>query len=268
MRRFKGIIALDIDGTITIEKHRIEKKVEDFLNFLIEDGWQLIFLTGRTFSFAFPILSGLKGEFYFAPQNGAALYKMPEQRQLTTHYLSTCVLPKLPPKMLVESGKDHDDICYYCPEAFTQKELEYIHFRIEMTPEKWVALGSFNELKISEFAVGKCFGEVPQLELVNVTVIRDPFNPGNHLAFVNAADASKGEMLEEFRRMHPPELPAIAAGDDFNDVGMLEKSTFKIVMQNAPEKMHALADLLAKSAHDHGIIDALKEATSYYGRND
>jgi len=103
---------------------------------------------------------------------------------------------------------------------------------------------------------------------LNVIVIRDPFNPGNYLAFVNDGQASKGHILEEFRRMHPPELPAIAAGDDFNDVEMLEKSTYKIVMQNAPEKMHALADLIAQPAHNHGIIDALKEAICYYGRND
>jgi hydroxymethylpyrimidine pyrophosphatase-like HAD family hydrolase len=43
---------------------------------------------------------------------------------------------------------------------------------------------------------------------------------------------------------------------------MLKVATFKIVMQTAPIDMHALADILAPSAADLGIIRALKEATT------
>lgn len=277
MRKFKGIIALDIDGTITVEMHRLEEKVKNFLNFLIQEGWRLIFMTGRTFSFAYPILSGLKGEFFFAPQNGAALYEMPSVRLVKKHYLSTTLLPKLPENVVVESGKEHEDICYYRPDAFTPEELEYIQFRIQISPEKWEAVSSFESLNISEFAIAKYFAEekkvsafeqkVRTLDALNVIVIRDPFKSGGYVAFLNDARATKGRILEEFRQMYPPELPAIAAGDDFNDVEMLEKSTFKIVMQNAPEKMHVMADLLAPPAQDHGIIDALKEAIRHYGRD-
>ncbi|MCC5833022.1 MAG: HAD family phosphatase [Chlamydiales bacterium] len=278
MRRFKGIIALDIDGTITVEKDRIEKKVEDFLNFLIADGWRLIFLTGRTFSFAYPILSGLKGEYHFAVQNGAALYEMPLARLVKKDYLPVSLLAQMPDNILIESGKENEDICYYRPAAFKHNDLEYIRLRISFSPEKWVSVDTFADLDITEFAAAKYFAQreksyafaerMRRLGRLNVTVIRDPFNPGNYLAFLNDAGASKGEILEEFRRLHPPGLPAIAAGDDLNDVEMLEKSTFKIVMRNAPEEMHRLADLVAPSAQEHGIIHGLKEATQFYGRND
>ncbi|MBI5274275.1 MAG: HAD hydrolase family protein, partial [Chlamydiales bacterium] len=47
----KGIIALDIDGTIANKDHLIPKDVELFLHKLAKEGWILAFLTGRTFSF-------------------------------------------------------------------------------------------------------------------------------------------------------------------------------------------------------------------------
>ena len=45
MSRFKGIIALDIDGTITVQKHFLETSVKNYLNELIASGWCLIFIT-------------------------------------------------------------------------------------------------------------------------------------------------------------------------------------------------------------------------------
>ena len=44
----KGIIALDIDGTITVEHHSIEPEVVRYLSGLAAEGWKMIFITGRT----------------------------------------------------------------------------------------------------------------------------------------------------------------------------------------------------------------------------
>ncbi len=85
MNTFKGIIALDIDGTITVQKHQLEESVNTFLNHLIANGWLIAFVTGRTFSFAWPILSKLQGEFFFGVQNGAALYEMPSGKLAVKH---------------------------------------------------------------------------------------------------------------------------------------------------------------------------------------
>ncbi|MCH9627985.1 MAG: hypothetical protein S4CHLAM2_16340 [Chlamydiales bacterium] len=280
----KGIIALDIDGTITVEKHHLNPKVNTYLNGLIAEGWKLIFITGRTFSFAQPILSKIKGRFFFAVQNGAALFEMPEACLIKKHYLSTALLPKLtsifaqePGGMLVESGKEQNDVCYFCLHAHSKQEQTYLKQRIRLSPEKWVALDSFEELGLSEFAVGKYFAteerayaladKLAQTVPVKVIVIRDPFRPGHYLAHINERGASKGHILEEFRKRYASDLPVIGAGNDFNDVEMLEKSTFKIVMQNAPETMHALGDLVARPAEEQGIVEALKEAIRRCGRS-
>ncbi|MEZ5315740.1 MAG: HAD family hydrolase [Chlamydiales bacterium] len=269
MQEFKGIIALDIDGTITIDKSQIHEKVQDFLNFLIEDGWQLIFLTGRMFSFAYPVLSKLKGEYYLAVQNGAALYKMPLIQLVKKHYLPIHLLTKLPRNIVIESGKENDDLCYYCPMDFRREELELIHSRISFFPEKWVVVHGFENLDITDFAVGKYFGDkrkvnvfikkMNQFTELRTQLIRDPFKLDQYIIFLNHIQASKGNILAAFQQFYPSNLPVISAGNDLNDLDMLQRSTFKIVMPDAPEELKNLAHLIAPPVENFGIIDAIKE---------
>ncbi|MCH9609899.1 MAG: hypothetical protein S4CHLAM45_13750 [Chlamydiales bacterium] len=241
------------------------------------DDYLVIFISGRTFSFARPILSHLVGHYHFAVQNGAALYEMPNVLQLKKHYLGSEAIEKLEPiftkeegGLLVESGQERDDICYYKPADFSQKERDYLDHRISFSPETWVPLTSFKDAGLTEFAVGKFFApredasrvakEVNEQFGFNVVVIHDPFRPGSYLAHINSPEASKGHILQEFVQMQEKRLPIISAGDDYNDVHMWEKSDIKIVMQNAPEDLHHHADILAPPAQEQGIIAALKEA--------
>lgn len=277
MGKFKGIIALDIDGTITVSKHALEPEVSRYLNQLISEGWRIIFITGRTYSFAKPILVDIEGDFFVAVQNGAALYEMPQERCVKKNEISTELLGRLEPLfqsegrgLLVESGKENGDVCYYKWSDFSSEELKYINFRIEISPEEWVAVDSFEALPIQTFAVGKFFApEALALSLaekilkmfpLSVIVIRDPFRPGFHLAHVSGAHTSKGTILQDFISMHAEGLPIIAAGDDYNDVEMLEKGTVKIVMANGPAKLQLLADIVAPPVQNQGIIQGLKEA--------
>jgi hydroxymethylpyrimidine pyrophosphatase-like HAD family hydrolase len=277
MSAFKGIIALDIDGTITRSKHSLDVQVGNYLNQLIKQKWRLIFITGRTFSFAQPVIANLQGTFFLAVQNGAALYEMPQVRCIKKRYLPTGLLSKLDLLfqgsgcgILVESGRENADICYYKPSDFSEQELAYIDFRIQISPEKWIGIASFDALPISEFAVGKFFAseklaleiaeKVLTLLALNVIVIKDPFRPGFHLAHVNDRATSKGEALTEFIAQHSAGLPIIAAGDDYNDVEMLEKSTVKVVMENGPDKLKQIADVVAPSVEKQGIIQGLEEA--------
>lgn len=275
MKRFKGIIALDIDGTLTNARHELELPVQDYINGLIEQGWCLIFLTGRTFSFGYPLLAGLRGNYFFAPQNGAALYHMPEKVCLSKRYLPASILESITPffqelgvGLLIEAGNEHGDVCYYKQEDFTPKELDYLAFRSQISLAKWEPLQSFAALPITEFAVVKYFApesqagalaEMLSQNQLNVIVIRDPFRIGFYMALVNAPNASKGQVLADFIKMHPKGLPVIAAGDDYNDVEMLKNSMVKIIMQSAPAEMHQLADILAPPADSQGIIQGLEQ---------
>ena len=273
------IIALDIDGTITKSSHDLHPDVRDFLNSLIARDFYLVFITGRTFAFAQPIFRDLKGTFYLGVQNGAALYEMPSQKQLSKHYLPGSVIPDLEKfftaiqrPLMIEMGHEHKDLCYYRPQDFSESEMKYINYRKELSLTTWQAVESFTELDLKEFAVAKYFAdkevahgiaqELHDEMGLNTVVINDGFKPGSFLAHVNRGDASKGRALREFHDRLGQKLQIIAAGDDYNDLAMLMESDYKIVMGDAPDDLKKIADVIAKPADQQGIIEAINERIS------
>jgi len=271
MKPFKGTIALDIDGTLTTHPDRLEPPVHHFLEKLVDEGWQLAFITGRTFSFAKQLFAHFQVPYLLVVQNGAASYQMPEKRCLEKRMIPASSLDLLQEEgvgLLVESGQENGDTCYYLKDAFKGEELVYLEFRKSISPERFQPLASFSEFPHAFFAAGKFFAESEKAHkiaerlqkeaLFRVVVIRDPFRKGFFIAHINAHKASKGEIVKGLRR------PLIVAGDDYNDSEMLKEADVKIVMGNAPADMHALADIVAPPAAQNGIIKALEEATKRF----
>ncbi|NGX53688.1 MAG: hypothetical protein K1000chlam4_00405 [Chlamydiae bacterium] len=274
MNRFKGTIALDIDGTITVNKHELEIPVKKYLSELVERGWRLIFLTGRSFSFATPLFQDFEGEYLIGVQNGSALYSMPTATELAKHYLPCHFLPAIETVFheeqcgfVVESGRENQDICYYKTANFTPEGREYLKFRISISPEMWVDTPSYESLPLKNFAVGKYFAtkeqahriadKIRKIDQFNVMVITDPYREGYHVAHISQKGASKARALSHFMEK---DGPLIVAGDDYNDEEMVKMGDVKIVMENAPRELHSLADILAPPAKEQGIIPALEEA--------
>ena len=83
----KGWIALDIDGTITDATHHAPKEVVDFLHSLVDCGWEIVLITGRTFSFCHFVVRELDFPFYLGIQNGADILLMPK-KSLSTAIIS------------------------------------------------------------------------------------------------------------------------------------------------------------------------------------
>lgn len=278
-----GIIALDIDGTITTHHNKIDKKVQEILKKTKDKGWQLIFLTGRTFSFAKPIFSHLPFSFFCVLQNGALILKFPEIEILEKNYLSVNVLPSIQNILCqerigftVETGIENDDKAYYLKSAFPKEDLEYLNFRKEISPEEWISVDTFEEFPYSFFPVIKYFAKKDTVDAIarhllehipdlSITPIKDPFREEGYLAHVNHRRATKGQALDLFLQNHPKKL-LIVAGDDYNDLEMLQKADFKIVMETAPEEVKQVADIIAPMAKKQGIVKALEEVDRRYGR--
>lgn len=262
MKGLKGIIALDIDGTITKGASSLEKEIEAHLISLQNEGWQLFFVTGRTFAFAAPLFSHFKKPYFLAVQNGAELFEMPSERSVERHYINAKhlsdwlkIFTNEGIGLLVESGKKFGDITYYCPDDFSDNDKEYIKFRQSLSKDKWMPLKSMLELPLTEFAVGKYFADEDRAQKIakaigDTIVIRDPFRKGFYIGHINKKGASKAHILSSF------DAPLIAAGDDFNDLEMLQKAKVKIVMPEAPDQVKQIGDIIASE----GIVLALENA--------
>lgn len=277
MRKHIGWIALDIDGTITDDSHHAPREVVRFLHAVQKKGWELIFITGRTFSFAYRVVKEFDFPFYLAVQNGADILSMPDQKLIARHYLDQRMIPILErayegekEDFIVYAGYQHGDFCYYRPQYFSAQLTEHLQKIMALSLEPWKSVSDFNFDQESSFPLAKCLGTKESMQRVNAllqtcpdvsaTMIRDPLGENIYLNLVTTKQATKGHALQIVKQMVGDTGPVIAAGDDLNDVSMLLPADIRIVMASAPLEMHSLATILAQHGAEHGIISALKKA--------
>lgn len=282
MRKHIGWIALDIDGTITDETHHAPPEVVEFLHSLEKKGWELVFITGRTFSFGYSVVKNFDFHYYLAVQNGADILYMPSKDLVARHYLNDQVIPILQEAyrgekedFLLYAGYDHGDFCYYRPNHFSPKLKEHLKKLMALSPEPWKPVENFDFEHGLSFPLAKCLGTKEAMQRINkallnlpnisATMIRDPMGEDIYLNLVTAKEATKGEALHVVRNTLGDGGAVIAAGDDLNDISMLEVADVKIVMASAPSEMHPMATILAEHGKEHGIIEALKKAIKCLG---
>jgi hydroxymethylpyrimidine pyrophosphatase-like HAD family hydrolase len=277
MRRHCGWIALDIDGTITDETHHAPLEVVQFLHSLQERGWEILFITGRTFSFGYTVVKEFDFPYYLAVQNGADILLMPRKELIARHYLDHQVIPILEKAyqgekedFLLYAGYERGDFCYYRPEKFSPVLMKHVDKIKALSPEPWKPLRAFEFAQEIRFPLAKCLGNREAMMRVHTflqafpelsaTLIRDPLGEDIYLNLVTVKQATKGSALREIRQKVGAGGPTIAAGDDLNDVSMLQEADVRIVMAGAPPEMLPLATIVARHGSQHGIIEALTQA--------
>ena len=277
----KGIIAFDIDGTLTHQLDWIDPKVVRALQELGERGWQVALLTGRIFSFAWQILQNLHFPYLLAVQNGADIMAMPGKEHLQQNYLSPDILPEIEAAcegnsedFIIYAGIDKGDFCYYRPKHFSKKVIHYLNKLESLGAAPWQS-SDFVFAKDVRFSLIKCFGEEGAMRKVHdklqnnpnieVSLICDPVDPSFYLNLITHPHANKGAVVH-FLREHFNTPLVIAAGDDRNDIKMLQEADIAIAIETAPEEVLACADIRARPASELGILKAIEEAIALANR--
>ncbi len=271
----KGILALDVDGTITDSKNSVpEQMVFAIENFAMK-GWQILFLTGRSLQSVAGILKNFKSNYVLGVHNGAIVLEMPEKKVIERTYLNKIetipIIKQLTKKigvgLAVYTGCENRDITYYCPPDFSKELWEYLEKRKASFREHWVPVCPLDSIEVKSFPSFKFFGkkmeaqhfvhEVERLMSVHVPVISDPHDDSYVVAQATHVEANKGETMKRYVEQHAKGVPVIAAGDDLNDLPMLEQADFKITLSNAPEELLAIADIVVDKSVEGGLVKAI-----------
>ncbi|MBS4168922.1 HAD family hydrolase [Parachlamydia sp. AcF125] len=272
-----GLIALDIDGTLTDSGEVISPEVSAYLSALVSDGWGLVFITGRTFSDGFKILKPLPFPYYFAVQNGAITLKMPQQEIVSKHTLGKEIFPAMekicqdePTDFVLFTGFEYQDYCYYRPQHFSNELLDYLNARALAFNSVWHGVESFENLAITNFPSLKCFGKIESTSRISQRIekeiglhaplIKDPFQMGYYVVQATNASVNKGSALKDLKQKLQIPTPIIAAGDDNNDLSMLEEADIRVIMATAPDHLLRTATVIAPPAREKGIIQGIQKA--------
>lgn len=272
-----ALITLDIDGTITDHHSGLSRESIDFFHDLHEQGHRLAFITGRSFDWGHQVLHELSIPYFFAIHNGAIIMDMPSRKILVKKYLNSDVFPVLdeicknePSDYAIYGGYEAEDVCYYRPDQYDRELLSYLEKRIASFKEHWVPKKDYNDLSIRSIASVKCFGKKESAERISSRIteqlglhapmIRDPFDGNYYVIQATHPEADKGQALLTLKSLVKGCGCTIAGGDDLNDIPMLEQADFAIGMETGPERVHAIADIIAPPACENGIIQGVKHA--------
>lgn len=252
----KGLIALDVDGTVVEGKNPPSKEVQEGLRELYDLGWKIAFITGRPLGWVKGLLKDLNFPFDLAVQNGALALSYPGERLLFRHTVDPDkVSTSLP---FVSYVGDEKDTVFWKPMSFSPELRSYLIERFQTYGENWVegeTKGVLTSLK--------WFGGEEEMAALSFSLeeqgfhaayIRDPFHPEVFIVQATHPQANKGDALKELSV--GVEGKIIAAGDDRNDLLLFNEADFSIAMPQAPSELIEAADRVA----DKGLIQALKDA--------
>ncbi|SPN73541.1 phosphoglycolate phosphatase,Predicted hydrolase (HAD superfamily),HAD hydrolase, family IIB,haloacid dehalogenase-like hydrolase [Chlamydia serpentis] len=286
------LLVTDIDGTITHQSHHLDSEVYAKLYSLYESGWKLFFLTGRYYKYAARLFSSFEAPYLLGCQNGASVWSSVSSNLLYSKSLPSELLCILQDCMegatailSVEAGAAYGDHYYrFSPTPVAQDLHEYVDPRYFPNSKERETLFETCSLKdeypFSSFAAGKVFGlrdEVIRIQKelekqeeltlsMTMTLMRWPFDFRYAILFLTDKSVSKGKALDRIIEiLYNGKKPFVmASGDDANDIDLIQRGDFKIVMSSAPEEMHIHADFLAPPAETKGILSAWEAGVRYY----
>ncbi|WP_348660373.1 HAD family hydrolase [Chlamydiifrater volucris] len=288
----KKLMVTDIDGTITVGTKSLEPEVCEAIHRLYKNNWDIFFITGRFFSYAREILSDIKVPYLLGCQNGASVWSSLENRVILSNMIEASYLELIesvvyshPVIFTAGSGAERKDKYYRkrSPDSIAEfaKIVEKTYFSEKDVDNHLFEVDSLSkEYPFSHFAAAKVMGKKEDVEKVYnelfdhpvigkelmVTLIRWPFDHRYALVHITHGSASKGKVLDTVvENLYEGKKPFImSSGDDANDIDLIDRGDFKIVMSSAPAHMHSQADFLAPPASSLGILAAWEEGEARY----
>ena len=275
----RGIIASDIDRTLTDRDHKIPKNVVEYFKERHLEGFEIVFLTGRTLSFCKKALELCDFPYHLGVTNGAEVLKMPGEHLCMQKFFDKEIAKKVckastftDRSFVFYSGFEAGDVCFYVSSDFSGYGKEYIEKMISYKSTKYEAISSLEELQRDKFPIMRTFGTLQEMEelqqrveavndgSIDLVILHDVTTLDGYLLYLAAKNINKGSCLRRLIDHNGWKGCVIACGDDLNDVSMFAEADITIAMENGHPKLIENATIIAKPSYEMGVIEALNQA--------
>lgn len=252
------IIFLDVDGTILLPDHSIQASTKKAIDYVTSQGIHVFLATGRPLHELGPIADEL-GIQSMIGYNGAyavyqdkAIYQMPMDRSVVTHYLNV-------------ASKHNHELVLYTKEAnlFTNLDKSYVQRFITYFNIKHNQL--YQPAFVDEILGITIMNLSPEQEGLYQTDQPIFFAPVNVEGMTNNYDiiqdhVNKGKAIEHILKLIEikPEQ-AVAFGDGLNDRQMLATVGQSFAMGNAHPELFKYAKYRTSTVNNDGIYNGLKQ---------
>ncbi|WP_159887139.1 Cof-type HAD-IIB family hydrolase [Paenibacillus puerhi] len=255
------LIALDVDGTLLDDDHRLSDETIRTLRDVQRAGLRIVLCTGRGPGSAIPVLEQLGIEGVLITHNGAATVQTPgpevlnfvgfpmrELEQLVRYCRANAVHfdVNTPLDLFVENAED-------------EVMAMYERFLIEPKRSEDV-LAMEGIVKFTMFSTGEQLDLVQQAFGTEFMLPETFHNIRSGVEFIDVmmTASSKGSALKQLAAswgIEPQEI--IAIGNYYNDIDMIRFAGLGIAMDNSPDEVKKAADETTLSNNENGVHAAL-----------
>jgi Cof subfamily protein (haloacid dehalogenase superfamily) len=256
----KKIFFFDLDGTLLTSGKKITKDTRDALKKFTDSGHFFCINTGRAIESARAVYDGLELDFkgsFLCGSNGTQIYSVDEERYI----YKTGVDIELVPKILdladsmdvhchtynennIISRHDNECMAYYrrvikTPLIVTDNVLEYI----DEPPSKMIAIELHDHDKQERFRMAL-------QEMVGDKITLLYSNP--YYLEIFPSHAGKGSAVKRLADLLGVDIKnTYAAGDEQNDISMIQAAGCGIAMINGTDIVKEAADVVTTKDNDH-----------------
>ncbi|MBQ8261449.1 MAG: Cof-type HAD-IIB family hydrolase [Lachnospiraceae bacterium] len=267
----KNIFFTDMDGTLLNDEKIITPKTRAALDEFLAKGNVLALSSGRPLNSILEVVekSGLCDDnLYAIAYNGTLIYHCKTKTIARKKTLPLRLLPEIQ-SICQKEGiycQTYDDTSILAPamEKETQYYIKTIHLPVKIVPDfsaiteppcKMLCIELTDTEKLRDFS--KKLQERYEGQIS--CVLSRPT-----LLEIFPADAGKGNAVKELCQMlSVPLTHSYAAGDEQNDISMLEAAQHGIAMANATDAVKAAADYVCDFDNNHdGLAEFFKQATT------
>ena len=273
MHKTKGIIALDLDGTLLNSKKELSEGNLAALKKAADAGWEIVPTTGRFYGGMPDFIRGLPFVHYAITINGAYVEDLLEGNEIYT--------AEMPYKQAIDIMKYLDKLpviydCYMDNDAFMTEALKAKVDEIVENPrirkmfydlrKPVPELKEFLENRVQDVQKIQFFTKDADLRLHLLEELPKVFeniavsssSPQN--IEINQAKATKGLALITLAEyLGLDRSKTIAMGDGLNDISMLEEAGIGIAMANGCDEALDAADWVTSHCDEDGVAKAIEK---------
>ncbi|MGG4033330.1 Cof-type HAD-IIB family hydrolase [Paenibacillus cisolokensis] len=255
------IIALDVDGTLLTDDHKLTQGTCEAIREAARRGAEIVLCTGRGPGGAIPVLEEIGLEGTIITHNGGATVETAKRKVIHQYTLREEQL-----QVFVDYCRRHE-LHFDISTAF-----EVLVERL--TPEIEEIYGQFHIRPTLRQPGAALPGEPVKMTVSGpkdmIDEVERDWNGWNHeLQWIRSGEyfidvqhryATKGRALEQLARIRGVDRRRIMAiGNYYNDIGMLEMAGLGVAVANAPEAVKSSADVVTSSNAEEGVMRALLE---------
>ena len=273
MFKYKGIIALDLDGTLLNSGKELSETNKDTLAQAADAGWAIVPTTGRFYAAIPHIIRELPFIRYAITVNGAEVADVTNREVIYK--------AEIPYMQAVDIMSFFDNYpliydCYQAGEAFMTADMKLhidemtddFHYRkmLKELRKPVDELKSFLNNKRQDIQKTQFVTYDPNVQKELIKILPQKFEnivisvTAKNNAEINNAHANKGEALWALADyLGVSRENTISFGDANNDMAMIKAAGIGVAMANACDEIKAAADFITLTNDEDGVAYGIKK---------